>query len=276
MRDATEFIHLHGMRLACHYGGEKNISVVFLHGNSCSGRTFARQFSGQLAKKHGLLAIDLPGHGLSSEPVSTDDYSLESSAGLVRDVLSFLNLTNIILVGWSLGGHIALQTSLLFKEIKGILIYGTPPHGKPLDVSRGFLPNEAIAHIFQGKLTAKQAQELARSFFRAGSDADIEPFVRDMVATSTLARPAFIDSTLNKGRYEDEQSIVYKMKIPLAILHGEGDQLVNGKYFASLDMPTLWRSGVQKVSGAGHAIHWEQPYVFNTLLGEFIADCIRA
>ena len=39
--------------------------------------------------------------------------------------------------------------------------------------------------------------------------------------------------------------MVRDLKAPLAVLHGAAEQLVNGGYFASLAMPTLWRGAVQ-------------------------------
>ena len=62
------------------------------------------------------------------------------------------------------------------------------------------------------------------------------------------------------------------LKSPLAVLHGVEEQLVNGAYFASLAMPTLWRRAVQIIPGAGHAPQWETPLAFDALLAAFIGD----
>jgi hypothetical protein len=53
--------------------------------------------------------------------------------------------------------------------------------------------------------------------------------------------------------------VVRDLKVPLAVLHGVKEQLVNGRYFGSVAMPTLWRGVVQMISGAGHAPQWETP-----------------
>jgi pimeloyl-ACP methyl ester carboxylesterase len=59
---------------------------------------------------------------------------------------------------------------------------------------------------------------------------------------------------------------------PLAILHGEGEQLVNLGYLQQLSIPSLWRSRVQLIPGAGHAAHHEAPATFTGLLDQFLAD----
>jgi pimeloyl-ACP methyl ester carboxylesterase len=56
------------------------------------------------------------------------------------------------------------------------------------------------------------------------------------------------------------------------VLHGEAEQLVNGGYFASIVMPTLWRNGVQVIPGAGHTPQWEAPEAFDALLTAFIEE----
>ena len=56
------------------------------------------------------------------------------------------------------------------------------------------------------------------------------------------------------------------------MLHGAEEQLVNGAYFASLTMPTLWRGAVQTIPGAGHAPQWETPQAFDALLEAFVAE----
>jgi pimeloyl-ACP methyl ester carboxylesterase len=65
---------------------------------------------------------------------------------------------------------------------------------------------------------------------------------------------------------------VRSLKVPLAILHGGQEQLINGVYIASLAMPTLWRGAVQTIPSAGHAPQWETPQAFDALLEAFIVE----
>ena len=60
--------------------------------------------------------------------------------------------------------------------------------------------------------------------------------------------------------------------MPLAVLQGEGEQLINLDYLRQLKIPTLWRGAVQIIPGAGHAPQQETPEAFAALLDQFIAD----
>ena len=67
-------------------------------------------------------------------------------------------------------------------------------------------------------------------------------------------------------------AVARDLKAPLVVLHGAEDQLVNGGYFASVPMPTLWRGAVQTIPGAGHAPQWETPAAFDALVAAFIEE----
>jgi pimeloyl-ACP methyl ester carboxylesterase len=59
---------------------------------------------------------------------------------------------------------------------------------------------------------------------------------------------------------------------PIAVLHGEGDQLVSLDYLRGLTMPTLWRGELQILPGVGHAPHVEAPQDFAETVAAFITD----
>jgi pimeloyl-ACP methyl ester carboxylesterase len=89
--------------------------------------------------------------------------------------------------------------------------------------------------------------------------------------TDGAARAALFAS-VGDGRFTDELAIVATLGRPLAILQGEGEQLVNLGYLQQLSIPSLWRGGVQLIPGAGHAAHYEAPATFTELLDQFLAD----
>ena len=88
----------------------------------------------------------------------------------------------------------------------------------------------------------------------------------------TGVRVARLGASIAPGGYRDEVAVVRDLKAPLAVLHGGEEQLINGTYFASLAMPTLWRGAVQTIRGAGHTPQWETPDAFDVLLEAFMAE----
>ena len=55
---------------------------------------------------------------------------------------------NVILVGHSLGGHLAIEIAEKIDNLKGLIIIGTPPVKKPMNLEEAFLPIQEIQTFF--------------------------------------------------------------------------------------------------------------------------------
>jgi len=77
---------------------------------------------------------------------------------------------------------------------------------------------------------------------------------------------------VGESRFADEVAIVGALRRPPAIVHGADEQLVSLDYLRGLTAPSLWRGGVQVITGAGHAPHQEVPASCTELLEQFLSD----
>jgi pimeloyl-ACP methyl ester carboxylesterase len=246
-------------------------AAVLIHGNSSSSRVFSRQLEGPLGKRFRLIAVDLPGHGTSDDAKDPGAYSLPGHARAVRAVLDALQLSGAVLVGWSLGGHIALELAPDLPQARGFVIFGTPPLGLSSSMAEAFLPHPALGATFSEHIDREQAAAYVASFFKPGF-ANVPPFfLEDVLRTDGRARSR-LGASAASGGLRDEVVVVRDLRVPLAVLHGGEEQLVNGKYFGSLAMPTLWRGAVQVIPGAGHTPQWETPEAFDALVAAFIEE----
>lgn len=264
-------IELQGQRIAYYESEGKGAGILFLHGNSMSSLAFARQFDSPLGKQYRLVALDLPGHGRSApaqQPKAT--YTLSGYAEIIAAFVKALALDRAVLVGWSLGGHILLEASEQLQQSVGVMIFGTPPVGKPM-AAEAFLPHPAMGLVFTDDLSPAQSVSVAAAFIYPGSA--IPPFFpEDIQRTDGRARET-LGISVGEGCYADELKIVADLKQPLAMVHGPNDSLINLSYLKGLTMPTLWRGEIQMITGAGHTPQWEEAEQFNCLLREFVEDC---
>ena len=96
--------------LAVEESGEGGIPVLLIHGNSFCRGVFRNQMQGQIAKNHRLISFDLPRHGQSSNAVDpTRTYTRSGLAEATVELLDKLGVTEAIVFGWSLGGHIGIE-----------------------------------------------------------------------------------------------------------------------------------------------------------------------
>lgn len=250
-------------------------AALLVHGNSSSGLSFRHQLESPLGKKHRLVAIDLPGHGQSQPAIEPQSlYTLPGYASIVIGLAEQLGLNDAVFVGWSLGGHIVLEASAQLPKAAGFMIFGTPPLAFPPAMAEAFLPHPAMAASFKAELTETEMDAYATAFFKPNTPDIPETFKADLRRTDGQARSGLASSIRPNG-YRDEIEVAAHLTVPLAVLHGEQEQLVNATYIRALTMPTLWRNEVQTIPDAGHAPHWEQPGQFNTLLEAFIQECAR-
>ena len=124
--------------LAVEESGEGSIPVLLIHGNSSCRAVFRHQLQGPLAENHRLIAFDLPGHGQSGNaPDPTRNYTLPALADAAVELLEKLGVTEAIVFGWSLGGHIGVEMVPRFSGMRGLMITGAPPVGRN-NMAQGF------------------------------------------------------------------------------------------------------------------------------------------
>lgn len=245
--------------------------VIFVHGNSSSARTWQPLLESEFGSRFRSLALDLPGHGQSAPASNHADYSLPGYAAILTGFARNVEASDAVVVGWSLGGHIALEAAPDMPDAAGWAIFGTPPVSDAGQLPVAFLPNPVMNVGFTADVSRNDAEAYAASFTAPGSALALDDFVADILATDGAARAGLLAS-IGAGRFADELAIVGELPQPLAILHGAGEQLVSFDYLEQITVPTLWRGEIMIIDGAGHALHLEKPHRFASLLEQFIAD----
>jgi pimeloyl-ACP methyl ester carboxylesterase len=244
-------------------------AVLMIHGNSFCKEVFRRQFESPLSERFRLIAMDLPGHGASADAADPAvAYKLNGYADTAVEVLSALGVTRATLVGWSLGGHVALNMISLFPGMHGVMISGTPPVPAGIEgFGLGFKPTELMGLTGARDWSAADAETFARA-----AATPFEPFMLEAALRADgAAREAMLADALAGGA-EDQRRIAETSAVPLAIVNGAEDSFINGDYFATVAYANLWAGRVHSLAGVGHAPFWEAPARFNPLLERFVAE----
>jgi pimeloyl-ACP methyl ester carboxylesterase len=247
-------------------------NVLFIHGNSSEKEIFQKQLTSPLGRKYHMVAMDLPGHGQSSNAIDpARGYNIPGYAQAALEVMDKLHMKTATVVGWSLGGHIGIDMLPRRPDLKGLLIMGTPPIGKTQDaLSQGFKPSPHMGLTGKEVFTEEEALDYAKA--TAGAGGPVDPFVVDGVKrTDGRARRMMIEA-FGAGIGDDQRKIVETSKVPLAVVDGAEDEFVNVAYLSQPAYANLWRRKVQIIPGAGHAPFWQKPAEFNRLLASFLAD----
>ena len=254
--------------LAVEECGEGEMPVLLIHGNSSCRGVFRHQMQGQLSQNRRLIAFDLPGHGSSSDaPDPMRTYTRPGLADAAVELLGKLDIAECIVFGWSLGGHIAIEMLHNFPGMRGLMITGTPPVGSN-NMAQGFLgsPHAGLA----SRETLSEAD--IETFLHAIFGASAEPFLHDAMARTDGRFRKRLFEAARAGAGVDQRLAVESAQIPIAVVNGGADRIVNLDYIDTVAFGNLWDGRCHRLEGLGHAPFWEGPNEFNPILERFLRD----
>jgi pimeloyl-ACP methyl ester carboxylesterase len=254
--------------LAVEEVGLGSLPVLLIHGNSSCRDVFRHQLDGRLADLYRLIAFDLPGHGESSDsPDPARSYTRSGLADAAVELLGKLGVTEAVVVGWSLGGHVGIEMIPRFPGMQGLMIVGSPPVGRN-GMAEGFNASPHMAVAGRQDLSAADIDGFVDAIF--GESA--EPFLRAAVARADGRFRKRLFEAARAGDGVDQRQTVESSPVPLAIVNGGADRFVKLDYFDTVRYANLWERRCHRLDGLGHAPFWEDAERFDPILERFLHD----
>jgi non-heme chloroperoxidase len=250
--------------------------VVLIHGYPLNGASWEKQERVLLAAGYRVITYDRRGFGKSSQP--TVGYDYDTFAADLDTLLTELDLTDVVLVGFSMGtGEVtrylgrygssrvskavlmgAIPPFLLktednpegvdqavFDEIKAAVLADRPAYFKD------FLDNFYNVDVLGGTRISEQAWQ--NSFIVA-------------VGASAYAAHACVDTWLTDFRAD-----LPNIDVPTLLIHGDADRILPYPATAAR-LPGLIKDlTFVTVEGGPHNIAWTHPDEVNQALLEFLA-----
>lgn len=249
--------------------GAGKTTLVFIHGNSSCKKIFQHQLSGPLTHSCRLIALDLPGHGDSDDAtVPERTYTRPEFANALSEMLLGLGINDPILIGWSLGGHIAIEMTTRMPELRGLMICGAPPPIGPGEAPKAFYPSNHAGLAMQRNLSSSEVFDFARVM----ADDPVAPFLLEAISRCDGRTREILFQAREAGAGIDQRHAVSTNPLPLAVINGEDDPLINLDFIDRIPYSELWNARCHRLPGSGHAAFWSCPELFNPLLERFILD----
>lgn len=111
-------IVINGIKLNFYESGTGK-SLLLFHGGRLRALTFKKTID-ELSKRYHVIAPDIPGYGYSSTP--KDLWSFQDYSNFFVSFIKQLEIKELIVVGYSLGGGIAYNIALSCESIKKLIL----------------------------------------------------------------------------------------------------------------------------------------------------------
>jgi pimeloyl-ACP methyl ester carboxylesterase len=110
--------------LAVRESSGKKLPILLLHAEASSKRVFNPLLEGRLGHEYRMIAIDLPGHGGSSNAHDPATYSAEGYADTALEALELLGVDEAVVFDASADGRIGRELMSIFPGLLGLAIQG--------------------------------------------------------------------------------------------------------------------------------------------------------
>ncbi|MEW2382819.1 alpha/beta hydrolase [Micromonospora sp. NPDC047707] len=250
--------------------------VVLIHGYPLDGHSWEKQSSALLAAGYRVITYDRRGFGQSSQP--TIGYDYDTFAADLHTLLETLDLTNVVLVGFSMGtGEVARYLSRYgsARVAKAAFLAALEPFLlKTADNPTG-VPQE----VFDGILAAVTADRYAyfTDFFRTFYNTEellggrlSEEALRNSwnvaAGASWYASGAAVPTWVTDFRAD-----IDKIDVPALIVHGTADNILPIDATAREFHKRLPQADYVEIAGAPHGLLWTHAGEVNEALLAFLA-----
>lgn len=245
--------------------------VVFIHGWPVNHKMFEYQFTE--LPKHGCrcIGIDLRGFGESDKP--WDGYNYDTMADDVRAVLVSLNLQNVVLVGFSMGGAIALHYMARHQgsDISKLILLGaaapcfTKREGFPYGIEKTAVDDL----IRQTELDRpSMLRNFSEIFFANPQKLSPEFKSWNLGLGLSASAHATIQCAIEL-RDADLRPDLKTVTVPTLIIHGTDDRVCLFDLAKSMNAD-IKGSQLVPVDKAGHGFYYEEKEKLNSELVKFI------
>jgi non-heme chloroperoxidase len=242
--------------------------IVLIPGFTCTTRFFDRQLDA-LSDRFRVIVYDPRGQGESEK--TRRGQRVGRLAHDAHDVITALDLHDVVIVGWSLGSTTVLSYLDLFgsDRIRRVCLIGSSP--SPINRAgwtSGFADvaaSDALRTALEQDFATMAAASVRQWFHRPPPEDEFQMLAKETLKTAPADGAAAV---LWDGMHQNMLDLLPHIALPTLIVHGEHDAVtpvVNASVFAE----TIPDVRVEIFADSGHSPFIEEPDRFNEVLKDF-------
>ncbi|WP_297094622.1 alpha/beta hydrolase [uncultured Draconibacterium sp.] len=255
-----------GVTIAFDSQGKGKPAIIFVHGWT-NPRTIWDDQMKQFSAKYQAVALDLAGSGESGN--NRSEWTMNAFSNDVIAVIDKLKLDEVVLVGFSMGAAVVVETANQIPEkVKGVVIVDNMqnPEGK--------LPPQMIPVVdsMMMDLLNNMSNEklVAMGFYKTNQEANYERVLR--LYPEDVSQIGWQEALLGNMKWMNEDCIksLQQLQVPLHAINSDMEPTeveIFKKYVPGFK--------AKIITGVGHLVFWEKPDEFQRLLDESIQEFMK-
>ena len=242
----------------------KGFPLFLIHGLGGSIESWINNIK-FLSKTFRIIALDLPGFGLSDKPKVS--YTIDFYVNFLERFIKKLSISHLCLIGSSLGGHIAVEFTLRNRKIVDKLVLISPAGSLP----KSFKGTPALKKFIK-IVEAKSSNDINR-IFRSIDNCMVDRSYTNIIYKRLSlpgAKDAFISAlkgSANAPRYNNK---LEKINKNMLLIWGKEDKMIPLKFIKPF--MDYGNSRIIIIENCGHRPHVENPKLFNKMVSDFLIE----
>ncbi|GAB3302867.1 alpha/beta fold hydrolase [Epidermidibacterium keratini] len=250
--------------------------VVLIHGWPLSGESWKEQLSALTDAGYRVITYDRRGFGRSDKPESGFDY--DTLAGDLAAIIEQLDLRDVTLVGFSMGGgEVARYVANHGEDRLHSIVFAAavPPYLLQSDDNPdGPLTEDAANEMEQGVRDDRDAffDDFSTQFFSAGDELKVTEAQRqEAIGLAKQAGEAALLGCMESFGTTDFRDDLSKVSVPTLVIHGDSDAIVPVEGSGQRTHDAVEGSQIVVIAEGPHGLNVSHPDEFNRTLLEFLA-----
>ncbi|WJE16947.1 alpha/beta hydrolase [Halobacillus sp. ACCC02827] len=239
--------------------------IVFLHGWPLNHKMFEYQMNELPKQGYRFIGIDMRGFGKSDKPASGYDY--DTLAHDVKTVTQYLQLKDFYLVGFSMGGPIAVRyaTKYAGEELAHLILAGAAaPSFTKRDGYPYGMETEEVDELIEAIKNDRPAalKDFGSGFYHSELSVSFEEWFLGLGLEASAHGTIACAESL---RDEDLRHELGQINVPTLLIHGKKDEICDFAFSEVMDQ-NIPDSTLVPFENSGHGMVYDEKEKFNQLL----------
>lgn len=243
---------------------KRSTPLLLLHGLGGSIESWTNNI-GFLSTKFRIIALDLPGFGLSDKPKIS--YSINFYVGFLEKFIKKIKLSHFFIMGSSLGGHIAVEFAIRNRRNVDKLVLISPAGSLP-KTFKGTKELQKYLQIVNAK-SSKDVDRILRSIDNSMVSSSYADAIYKRLSLPG-AKQGFISALKGSARAPRYNNKLSRINTDMLLIWGREDRMIPLRFIRPF--MEHGKSRIIILEKCGHRPHVENPKLFNKIVKDFLIE----